>query len=278
MILATGASGNVGSALIARLGADAVAAYRDPAKTARALESGQPAVTLDLAKPETLPPALVGIDTVFLLGAMSPTQTGHELAMLDAARTVGARVVKLSVWRADEELSPVAPLHWPVEEALRASGLAWTILRPNFYQQNFLAQRSIRAAGEFSFPAITAPISFVDAADLARVAAVVLTTAGHDGRVYDLTGPAALTYAEAADVFSVVLGRPVRYRGLPAEQARAAMLGRGIPHFHANALVDVARAYRDGGADTVTTTVADLTGRPATELAEFVRRHRAVFG
>lgn len=278
MILVTGASGNVGSALVALLGADAVAAYRDPAKTARALESGQPAVTLDLAKPETLPPALAGVDAVFLLGAMSPAQTGQELAMLDAARTAGARVVKLSVWRAGEELSPIARLHRPVEEALRASGLAWTILRPNFYQQNFLAQRSIRTAGEFGFPAITAPISFLDAADVARVAAVVLTTAGHDGRGYDLTGPAALTYAEAADVFSAVLGRPVRYRGLSDEQARAALLGRGVPEFHADALVEVARAYRDGGADSVTTTVADLTGRPATELAEFVRRHRTVFG
>ncbi|MEV4603833.1 NmrA family NAD(P)-binding protein [Amycolatopsis sp. NPDC049253] len=187
-------------------------------------------------------------------------------------------MVKLSVWRVDEELSPVARLHRPVEDALRASGLAWTILRPNFYQQNFPAQRPIRAAGEFGFPAITAPISFLDAADIARVAARVLTTAGHDGRTYTLTGPAALTCAEAAEVFSTVLGRPVRYRGLPDDEARAAMLGRGVPECHADALVDVARAHRDGGADTVTTTVTDLTGRPATEPAEFVRRHRAVFG
>ncbi|WP_326835481.1 NAD(P)H-binding protein [Amycolatopsis rhabdoformis] len=278
MILVTGASGNVGSALIGLLGTDALAAYRDPDKTARAIAAGQPAVTLDLGKPETLPPGLAGVDTVFLLGAISPAQTGHELAMLDAARTLGARVVKLSVWRADEERSPVARPHRPVEEALRTSGLAWTILRPNFYQQNFLAQRSIRAAGEFGFPAITAPISFVDAADIARVAAVVLTTDGHDGRVYDLTGPAALTYPEAAEVFSSVLGRPIRYRGLPDEEARAALLGRGVPQFHADALVDVARAYRTGGAGTVTTTVADLTGRPASDLADFVRRHRAVFG
>jgi uncharacterized protein YbjT (DUF2867 family) len=197
--------------------------------------------------------------------------------MLEAARAAGVRVVKLSVWRADEGLSPIARLHQPVEQALVASGLPWTILRPNFYLQNFLRQPSIRAAGQFSLPLINAPISFIDIGDIARVAAKVLTTDGHDGCVHDLTGPEALTYTEAAEVFSGVLGRPVRYVGLPDDEARAAMLSRGIPEFHADALVGVARAYRDGGADTVTSTVADLTGRAPLGFADFVRRNRDFF-
>ncbi|GAA3431787.1 SDR family oxidoreductase [Kutzneria kofuensis] len=281
MILVTGASGNVGSALLGCLRAEGVAtraAYRDPGMTARAIESGRSAVTLDLAEPRTLGPALDGVEAVFLLGAMGPAQTAQELTMLDAARATGTRVVKLSVWRADEGLSPVARLHRPVEQALFTSGLRWTVLRPNFYLQNFLRQPSIRDAGEFSFPLITAPISFIDAGDVARVAARVLTTDGHDGRVYPLTGPKALTYTEAAAVFGDVLGRRVRYVGPPDDEARAAMLSRGMPEFHADALIDVARAYRDGGADTVTSAVPDLTGRPALGFADFVRQHRDVFG
>lgn len=281
MILVTGASGNVGTALLARLHADGVAAraaYRDPNRTAKAIESGRRAVTLELAAPETLAPALDGVDTVFLLAATGPAQTVQELNMLRAARTAGARVVKLSVWRADEGLTPIARLHRPVEDALTASGLPWTILRPNFYSQNFLRQPSIREAGVFSFPLVTAPISFIDAGDVAEVAAHVLTTAGHDGRVYQLTGPKALTYPEAAAVFADVLGKPVRYVGLPDDQARAAMLNRGVPQFHADTLIEVARAYRSGGADTVTSTVPELTGRPAVGLADFVSRHRDVFG
>ena len=280
MILVTGASGNVGTALLTRLRADGVAAraaYRDPHTTAQVVKSGGQAVTLDLAVPDTIGPALDGIETVFLLGATSPAQTTHELNMLEAARAAGVRVVKLSVWRADEGLSPIARLHQPVEQALVASGLPWTILRPNFYLQNFLRQPSIRAAGEFSFPLINAPISFIDIGDIARVAARVLTTDGHDGRVHDLTGPKALTYAEAAEVFSDVLGRPVRYVGLPDDEARAAMLSRGMPEFHADALVGVARAYRDAGAGTVTSTVADLTGRAPLGFADFVRRNRDSF-
>ena len=280
MILVTGASGNVGTALLTRLhaaGVAARAAYRDPRTTAQVIRAGGEAVTLDLSKPDTIGPALHGIETVFLLGATSPAQTTHELNMLEAARAVGARVVKLSVWRADEGLSPIARLHQPVEQALVTSGVPWTILRPNFYLQNFLRQASIREKGEFSYPLITAPISFIDVDDIARVAARVLTTDGHDGCLYDLTGPKALTYAEAAEEFSAVLGKPVRYVGLADDEARAAMLSRGTPEFHVDALIGVARAYRDGGAETVTSTVADLTGREALGFADFVRRNRTFF-
>ncbi|ANP50149.1 uncharacterized protein YbjT (DUF2867 family) [Streptomyces griseochromogenes] len=280
MILVTGASGNVGTALLARLHADGVAAraaYRDPRATAEVTGSGGRAVTLDLAEPDTLGPALQGVETVFLIGATGPDQTAHELNMVEAARAAGVRVVKLSVWRADEGLSPIARLHRPVEEALVASGLPWTILRPNFYLQNFLRQSSVREAGEFMLPLITAPISFVDVGDIARAAARVLTGDGHDGRVYDLTGPEALTYAEAAEAFSGVLGRPVRYVGLPDHEARAAMLSRGMPEFHVDALIEVARAYRDGGAETVTSAVPDLTGRAALGFADFVRENRRFF-
>lgn len=280
MILVTGASGNVGTALLTRLRADGVAAraaYRDPRATAEVIRSGGRAVTLDLAVPDTIGPALQDIETVFLIGATGPAQTVHELNVVEAARAAGVRVVKLSVWRADEGLTPIARLHRPVEESLIASGLPWTILRPNFYLQNFLRQPSIRTAGEFSLPLITAPISFVDVGDIARAAARVLTDDGHDGRVYDLTGPRALTYAEAAREFSDALGKPVRYVGPPDDEARAAMLSRGMPEFHVDALIEVARAYREGGAGTVTSAVPDLTGRPALGFADFVRENRHVF-
>jgi uncharacterized protein YbjT (DUF2867 family) len=274
MILVTGASGNVGSALLAELralGVPARPAYRDPAK------AGDGAAILDLADPAAIRAALDGVDTMFLLAPTSPAQPALELNAVTAAREAGVRVVKLSVWRADEGLTPIARLHRPAEAALEASGLRWTLLRPNFYLQNFLRQPAIRTDGVFSLPLITAPISFTDTGDIARVAARVLTTDGHDGRVYDITGPEALTYDEAADRFSAVLGRPVRYAGPPDDEARAAMLRRGMPEFQVDTLIEVARAYRHGGADRVTPVVPELTGRPATTFAEFVRANRAVF-
>ncbi|HEY1920964.1 MAG TPA: SDR family oxidoreductase [Streptosporangiaceae bacterium] len=283
MIVVTGASGAVGSALLGELSASGHpvrAAYRSPARAAQAVAAGQPAVVADFSDPATLAPALDGADAVFLLGAMSPDQAEQELNVLSAARAIGVpRVIKLSVWRADEQLTPIARLHRPVEEALESSGLGWTFLRPNFYMQNFSRQlsASIRDDGMFAQPATSAPISFVDIRDVARVAAQVLTTSGHDGKIYNITGPAALTYDQAAAIFAQELDRPVRFIGLSDEQARAGMLQRGLPEFYADALLEVSRVYRQGGVGQVTSTVHDLTGQPPVTFTQFVRDHRSAF-
>ena len=282
-ILVTAAGGTVGSAVVAELraaGQPVRAGYHSADKARAAAISGQDAVALDLTDPGTLPPALAGVETVFLVSATGQDQTAHELAVVDAALRAGVRrVVKLSVWRADEQLTPIARLHRPAEEALERSRLAWTFLRPNFYMQNFSRQMaaSIRDRGVFAQPESNAPISFVDARDVARVAAAVLASDDHDGRAYDVTGPQALTYDEAAVTLSQILRTPVRFAGLSDTEARTGMLQRGLSPFYADALIEVSRAYRDGGADRVATTVSDLTGRTPVSFAEFAADHRAVF-
>jgi uncharacterized protein YbjT (DUF2867 family) len=106
----------------------------------------------------------------------------------------------------------------------------------------------------------------------------VLASAGHDNRSYDLTGPQSLTYDQAADVLSATLGRAVRFAALSDADVPTGMLQRGLPAFHADALIEMSRAYRDGGADRLTTTVRDITGREPSSFAEFVADHRAAFG
>jgi len=283
VILVTGAGGAVGSAVLKELrGAGHLVrgAYHSQPKTDQAVNAGHEAITVDFSKPGTLPPALDGVDAVFLLGAMGPDQTSQETNVVEAAKQAGVeRVVKLSVWRADEQLTPIARLHRPVEEALESSGLAWTFLRPNFYMQNFVRQMAvpIKATGVFTQAATAAPISFIDVADIARVAAQALTSRGGGGEIYAITGPEALTYDQAGEVLSRVLETRVRFIGLSDEDARAGMLQRGLPEFYADALIEVSRAYRDGGVDTVTSTVRDLTGREPNTFEQFVREHRAAF-
>jgi uncharacterized protein YbjT (DUF2867 family) len=282
VILVTGAGGAVGSALLAELrpaGVPVRAAYHSPDQADRDIRAGHHAVTVDLAEPATLPPALDGIDAVFLLGAMSPDQTDHELNLVRAAGSAGvARLVKLSVLRADELLTPIAALHRPVEEALESSQLTWTFLRPNFYMQNFIRQAArIKDTGTLAQPATTAPISFTDVRDIASVAARTLTSSGHERSIYTITGPQALTYEEAAVTFTRVLGKPVRFTPLSDAEARAGMLRGGIPEFHADALIAVSQAYRHGGAEQVTSTVQDLTGRDPITFEQFVRDHQAAF-
>jgi uncharacterized protein YbjT (DUF2867 family) len=281
-ILVIGAGGSVGSVVVSELrtsGQQVRAAYHDPAAAQRDMSAGHDAIAIDLSDPGTLAPALDGAAAVFLLSATGPEQAAQGLSVVRAAQAAKAeRVVQLSVWRADEELTPIARQQRPVERALEASGLGWTFLRPNFYMQNFTRQMaaSISQDGTFAQPDSSAPISFVDNRDVAIAAARVLTSAGHDGRVYDLTGPQALTYDQAAAILSEILGRPIRFTGLTDEAARAGMLRRGLPASYADALIEVSRAYRDGGAERVTTAVRDLTGSEPTPFAQFVRDHRAV--
>ncbi|WP_344313215.1 NAD(P)H-binding protein [Fodinicola feengrottensis] len=283
MILVTGAGGTVGSALLdelSALGHQPRRAFHSPAKTALASADGLDAVTIDFGQPDTLPAAMAGVQTVFLLGTSGPSQPEHEGNMVAAARAAGVRrIVKLSAWRADEDLTPIGRFHHASEQAVRTSGLAWTFLRPNFYLQNFTRRlaASIRDTGGFAQLASDAPIAFVDARDVAAVAARVLVEPGHDEQAYELTGPAALTYAEAATAIGKVLGQPVVFRGLTAAQARAEMLADGIPAGFADILLEVSLAYQHGGADRLTTTVKDLTGREPISLERFVQDHREAF-
>jgi len=283
MILVTGASGNVGSVLVTELreqGHDVRAGYHSGQRTAEAAGSGLDAVTVNLSDPSTLGPAFKNVDAVFLLTAGGPAQPRQELNLIEAANAAGVkRIVKLSVWRADERLTPIAELHRDGEEALQSSGLAWTFLRPNFYMQNFLRQMAgqIRETRSFSQPETTAAIGFVDTRDVARVAASVLTSPGHDGHIYDITGPEALTYDQAAAVFSQVLGSPVRFVGLTDDEARDRILRSGLTAAHADTLIEVSRVYRDGGAERVTPAVRDLTGNAPVSFDQFVRDHVHVF-
>jgi uncharacterized protein YbjT (DUF2867 family) len=283
VILVTGAGGGVGGALaeeLIRTGQKARLGFHTAARTERAKAAGREAVALDFGIPETLAPAMAGVDTVFLLGATGLDQVAGETNVVAAAKAAGvARIVKLSVWRALEELTPFARAHRTIECAVEGSGLDWTFLRPNFYMQNFSRQfaGTVRDHGWFAQPATTAAISFIDVRDVAEVAAKVLVEPGHEGRAYDLTGPAALSYVDAAAVLSDVLGKDVSFRPLTDEQALAGMLERGIPRFYADYLLEVSIVYRHGGAERVSTDVADLIGRPARTFDTFVSDHADAF-
>jgi uncharacterized protein YbjT (DUF2867 family) len=283
MILVTGAGGTVGTLLVEELraaGQKPRVAYHSKEKAERAKAAGHDAVAIDFGEPETLRPALAGIDTVFLLGTGIKGQTEGETNVVNAAKAAGVKkIVKLSVWGAAGEGFTIARIHRPVERAIEASGLAWTHLRPNGFMQNFVNYMagSIKAQGALYTPAADASISHIDARDIARVAAGVLTTSGHDGRAYDLSGPQALSYAEAAAILTRVLGKPVTYVAVSDEAAKSAMLSGGMPAFYADALVDLNQAYRRGAGAPVTTTVKDVTGRAPIAFERFAQDHAAAF-
>ncbi|PYQ08129.1 MAG: NAD(P)-dependent oxidoreductase [Acidobacteria bacterium] len=272
MILVTGASGTVGSevlkALVARR-APVRAGYRTRRPE---LPAGVEAVPLDYDRPETIRPALEGVGTIFLIS----TTVAPEKKVVDAARRAGVRrVVKLSALRAVEEEFVFGRWHRAVEKHIEASGLAWTFLRPNGFMQNVVTYMAgtIRSHAAIYSSAGNGAVSHVDVRDLAAVGAAVLAESGHEGQAYDLTGPAALTYTQVAEILSRVLARPIRYVPISPEQYKQGALAAGTPETYADALVDLNRYYAEGKMSEITPTLRLLSGRDPTPFEQFARDH-----
>jgi uncharacterized protein YbjT (DUF2867 family) len=283
-ILVTGATGTVGSLLVKKLGAAGVPAralVRSPEK-AKAVEAlGLEAAVGDLDKPETLAPALAGVERVFLLSAPEERQAELQNNLVRAARDAGVRhVVKLSAIGVGGALDALAlgRIHRETEEEIERAGLAHTHLRPNGFMQNsFTFAQTIKSQGAFYAPFGDARVSYVDARDVASVAFHALTEDGHEGKAYEITGPAALSYHDLARELSIVLGREVRYVEVPIEAARAGMVSAGMQEWTADALVELFNFYQGGAADQVRDTVREVTGRDPITFAQFAKDHAQVF-
>ena len=270
MILVTGATGTVGTQVVKALsgrGARFRAGYRTRPQN---VPAGHEAVALDFDKPETLGPALRGIETLFLLS----NTVAPEANVVRAAREAGVRrIVKLSVMHAAREEFTFAKWHRAAERAVEGSGLAWTFLRPGGFMQNVVNYMgdTIKGQGAFYVSAPDAPIAHIDARDIGAAAARVLTEPGHEGKAYEMSGPAAVTYREIAAVLTRVLGREIRCVALSDEDYRAGAIGAGMPDFYADALVDLGRFYRTGKAAEVTPDARELLGRDLIRFEQFAQ-------
>jgi uncharacterized protein YbjT (DUF2867 family) len=284
MILVTGATGNVGSELSRILSARAVP-FRAVVRSTEAAQKSEALAGAELVEGDfddsaTIGRALNGIDKAFLLTPSSGQAEVQQTAFVDVARRQGVHhVVKLSQWAADPG-SPVRFLryHAAVENAIQASGLAHTFLRPNLFMQGLLGFReSIVAEGRFFAAAGDARISAVDVRDIAAVAAAALTEPGHEGRTYDVTGPEALTHAEMADHLSEALGRRVEFVDVPPDAMRQALVGAGFDAWQADGLIEDYAHYRRGEASAVAPGVREATGEPPRSFADFARDYAAAF-
>ena len=176
--------------------------------------------------------------------------------------------------------APIGRWHHQVEKELEASGLTWTFLRPHHFMQNLLTQAEyVIRDGVIYSASGDGKIPYVDGRDVAAVAAVTLTTPEHHhGNTYVLTGSEALSYRQAAAIISAVIGKPVRFVDESPDEARARRIREGVPPAVIESILAIAAYQRAGGKTvTITSTIADLTGRPPLPLAEFVREHESSF-
>jgi uncharacterized protein YbjT (DUF2867 family) len=244
---------------------------------ARASESPLPGVDEvqgDLSKPGTLDKAMAGVSSVFLLCGTAHDELAWLRNAIDAAARAGVGHLVMSSILGSDPDSPARFVrhHGQADAYLVASGVPYTILRPNMYMHNVttLWPPAIGPDGNYYAPAGDAKISAIDARDVAAVAARVLTEDGHAGLAYDLTGPAALSTGECCELLANHLGRPVNYLPVDDKTARDAMLGVGLQRWMVDALVELYQDYRRSGLDGYAAQVHDsvqaITGRPPRTL------------
>jgi uncharacterized protein YbjT (DUF2867 family) len=284
MILITGATGLNGTELVRRLSAKGTPVRALVRTMARAKAiSLLPNVEIaegDMARPETLTAALRGVDRAMLISSSDPAMLDVQTSFIDAARAAGVKhVVKLSGIIPDLE-SPFrfARMHGEIEKRLEASGMAFTHLRAGEFMPAYFRQvPSIVANGVLALPMEEARIASIDIGDVAEVAATVLTSAGHEGRTYPLTGPEALTMAEVAEKLSAATGKTIRYVNVPPEEARRAQLARGVAPYLADALAELFAERRKGKESEVWPTIEEVFGWRPASFDDFAKRNAAIF-
>lgn len=269
-ILVLGATGNVGTPLVTELvarGESVHAASRSGKPVA-----GAEGVALDYADADSIAAALDGIDRAYVLVPAGQVDVpGLLRPFLDAAQAREVKLVLQSVFGVDA--APDSPYR-QVELQLEGAGLPYVILRPNWFADNFHRYwiEGVKA-GVIAVPAAEGKTSFIDARDIADAAAAALTSHRFDGQAFNLTGPEALGYADAAQLLSDVVGHPVRYQAIDTPAFIDGLVGHGVPRAYAELLATIFEPVAAGYTAVVTGDVQALTGHPPRALASYARDH-----
>ncbi|WAL68479.1 NAD(P)H-binding protein [Amycolatopsis cynarae] len=261
-ILILGGTGKTGRRIARRLADDGL-----PVRTA-SRNGGD--IPFDLGAPATWAPALEGVTAAYVLEPNLLASSDDRVpAFVRRAAAAGVRrLVLLSAPRAGEEGHP---LH-AAEQAVRGSGMDWTILRPDWFAQNFTEGpwRAGILGGTLALPTGDGRTPFIDAEDIAEVAASALTEDRHRGRIYHLTGPRAISFGEAADLIAGATGRTVRYADTDPEVHVGRLVANGVPSVVARLLTGLLVDIREGRGTAPSGDVERALGRPARRLEDFV--------
>lgn len=283
-ILITGATGSVGAHLINYLSGKNVGFRVLARKSDRATKlssiKGLELVYGDLADKNSVKNALQGIEKVFLLTNSSETAEALQLSFVDTAKANGIQhIVKLSQLAATLH-SPVRFLryHAAVEQKIKELAMDYTFLRPNLFMQGLLGfKESIIKKGMFFAAAGEAKISLIDVRDIAAVAAETLTTEGHENKIYDLTGPEAITHQQMSDYFSKELKNTIKFIDVKPEDMYKGLVKAGFPLWQADGLMEDYAHYARGEASYVSSAVKDVTGHLPRNFQTFIADYASFF-
>jgi uncharacterized protein YbjT (DUF2867 family) len=288
MIAVVGATGNTGRAAVRELkalGESPLCIVRNPDKAREVLGPESKVALAELTDRPALEKALAGIRSVLVVTGHNPQSDEQQMNVLNAAKAAGVEFfVKVSggkaVVKPDSE-TMIGRGHYRVEEEIRKSGLAWSILRPGLFMQNTFAQAPLIKNESkmviLSFPK-DVPLAFIDTRDSGAFAAHILRDGiKHAGKTYEYSG-ALTSFAEFANTFSAVLGRPIACVQVSVEQAEQALKARGMPEWlvaHQLAIAHIAAA--GGFSSENTKPFMDIMGRPPLTTRQFIEDHKTLF-
>ncbi len=229
-------------------------------------------VPFDWTRPETWPAALAGVSMAYVTFQPDLAVEGAAEAIAEVSRLArenGLKRVVLLSGRGE-------PRAQRAEAALQQSGVPWTIVRASWFDQNFSEGYLLDGvlAGEIALPAGAVPEPFIDADDIAEVVVAALTDRRHAGKVYDVTGPRVLTFAQAVAEIAAAAGRPVHYRQIGSEEFAVGMRAH-VPEEYIALLLDLFTVVLDGRNSDVAYGVEQALGRPARDFADYAHRTAA---
>ncbi|MBM7787659.1 SDR family oxidoreductase [Tenggerimyces flavus] len=286
MIVVTGATGGLGRLVVQDLLAKVPAsqirgAVRTPENAKDLADLGVDVRKADYDQPETLAQALESADKVLLISASEPgKRVPQHQAVVDAAAKANVRhLAYTSAPRADTSKLFVAPDHKATEELIRASGLPFTFLRNGWYHENYAqVVANVTATGVLHGSAHRGKVASAARADYAAAAAEVLTTEGHHGKTYELSGDAAWTYEDLAEAIGREAGRQTRYEDHSREDHAKVLADAGVPEAVVGYLLTADQAVADHLLGDTSGDLRALIGRPTTPLAAYVKEVLATRG
>lgn len=283
MLLLTGVTGKTGGAsaqALLKQGIKFRAIVRNAEKAAALQAAGVELVIGDVTDRAVLEKALTGVEKALMTMPNGEKQLDLEKQFVDVAKARGVKhVIKMSSIEAvPDAKAPIPKIHYASEQYLKQSGLAWTIIKPNFFMQNLLGSGgTIKEQGKFFLPMAQGKTVMIDTRDIGACVAVVMTTPGHEGQAYELTGPEELGFADAAECFTRVLGRKIEYVHVPMPAYRQTLARFLTNEWHLNAVCELFQEIADGQDLHITANVRKITGKAPTSLEQFIRDHQAVF-
>lgn len=284
-LLVTGAGGHLGrrviELLLAQDAGPIIAATRDPDRIADLRARGVEVRRADFEAPGSLTDAFAGIARALIISTDALDRPGRRLAQhknaIDAAvRARVEHVVYTSAPKAGpDSVIAVVPDHYATEQALEQTSLGFTILRNNLYAELLLGSlpRAV-ATGQHVTACGEGAIAYLSREDCARAAAAALASSFSGRRVLEVTGPAAITQRELAQIASELTGKPITYVSIPRAALEDGMVKAGLPAPLAAVYASFDEGAARGELDVVTSAVKDLTGTPAEDIRSFLSRHK----